>query len=524
MEKTMSSKFNHVSRRSFLKLTGASLATGLVAACGGAATTQAPQATTAPKVEAPKATEAPTQAPAAAAVELKYFYGTRANFKDVSLVQDEMNKILKDKIGATIQLNPLDWSALSDKMQLKNASGEKYDMAFTSSWANPYYPNVKNGVLADLTDVLPNGAPNYWKQIQPGAWNAAKVKGKLYAAINQQTWTPNFGAGAPKSLADKYKLDWTKVNTLNDLESYWDAIKKGEAADVKAIECNDGGGGSVWDVYYHAETVGYGLLDMEEKTPKIVHQWDYAGWVDTMKAVRKWNVAGYYGKEPWPQADAEAKHRAGKGATVLHNMKPGGDLEMKQITGFDWTTKIISKNFLNTGGIIATMIGVSKQSTSVDACVKYFEAINTDKPLYNLLSYGIEGKHWVWTNKDKGVIGLPDGVTAENSGYNPNADWEYGNQFNAYYTDAAKVGAWEATAKLNNEATVSPVMGFVFDQEPVKTELAQIAAVTKEYTLMGIGFIDFDAKLPEYTKRVKDAGGDKVLAEINKQLDAWRQS
>ena len=115
----MPSKYNQISRRNFLKLTGATLATGLVVACGGATT--APQVTTAPKATDTKATEVPkAQLTAAPAVELVYFYGTRATFKDVPAVQDEMNKILKDKIGATIQLNPLDWSAFSDKMQLKN--------------------------------------------------------------------------------------------------------------------------------------------------------------------------------------------------------------------------------------------------------------------------------------------------------------------------------------------------------------------------------------------------------------------
>jgi putative aldouronate transport system substrate-binding protein len=367
-------------------------------------------------------------------------------------------------------------------------------------------------------------APNYWKQIQPGAWAAAKVNGVLYAAINQQTWTPNFGPRCPKQYTDKYKLDWSKVTTLNDLEPYWEAVKTGEPADVYGIGNSDTGSGSIWDVYYHAENVGFGLLDMEQADPKIVYQWDYPQWVETMKSVRKWNEAGYYGKEPWPNADFAAKERAGKYASHFHNNKPGIEAEMKSITGLDFTAKILSKNFLQTGGIIATMIGVNKTSPNVEACVKYFELINTDKPLYNTLCYGIEGKHWVWKNEEKQVIGLPEGITAENSPYNPNADWEYGNQFNAYYSDETKVGAWEATAKLNNEVAISPVMGFVFEQEPVKTELAQVAAVTKEYVLMGIGFIDFDAKLPEYQQRVKDAGGDKILAEINKQLEEWKKT
>ncbi len=502
---------NRLTRRGFLKVAGASLATGALAAC-------APRPAAAPQ-EGAAAKEAPQ---AAAAPELVYFYGTRATFKDVPLVQDEMNKILKDKIGATIQLNPIDWSAFTEKMQLKNAAGEKYDMTFTSNWANPYYPSVKNGVLADLTDLLPAGAPNYWKSINPGAWEAAKVGGVLYAAINQQTWTYNFGAALQKSLADKYKVDWTQVSKLEDLESFWDAVVKGEPADVKAIECNDAGSGAIWTAYYNAANPGYGLYNMDDSAAKITYEWDNPGWVAAMEAGSKWNKAGYYGKEPWPAADAEARHRAGKGATVLHNMKPGGEAEMKQITGFDWTAKILAKNFLETNSLIATMIGVNKQSTAADACVKYLEMVNTDKPFYNLLCYGIEGKHWVWVDKEKEVIGLPEGVTAENSGYNPNADWQYGNQFNAYYSDPSKVGAWEATKKLNDEATPSPILGFSFDQEPVKTEMAQVSAVAKEYALMGTGFIDYNEKGAEYQQRIMDAGAEKVLAEINKQVEAWR--
>ncbi|HEY3340396.1 MAG TPA: substrate-binding domain-containing protein, partial [Anaerolineae bacterium] len=219
----MSVKHTLVTRRNFLKLAGATVATGVVAACGGAAT-PAPQATTAPQAGSTDATAAPTTQPAAAGAELVYYYGARATFKDLSLVQDEMNKTLKDKIGATIQLNPIDWSAFSDKMQLKNAAGEKYDMTFTSNWANPYYPNIKNGVLLDVTNMLPNGAPNYWKTINPGAWDAAKVGGKLYAAINQQTWTYNFGVHAPKQYTDKYKLDLNTVTKFEDLETYWAAV------------------------------------------------------------------------------------------------------------------------------------------------------------------------------------------------------------------------------------------------------------------------------------------------------------
>jgi putative aldouronate transport system substrate-binding protein len=497
-----------VSRRTFLKLSAATAATGLLAAC---VPSVAPQAE-------------PAAGGGSAATDLVYFYGTRATFKDVPLVQEAVSKLLKEKIGVGLQLNPIDWSAFSDKMQLKNAAGEKYDLAFTSTWANNYYDNVKNGVLLDITDSLQKLAPTLYKDVNPGAWDSARIRSKLYAAINQQTWTANFGPRGPKQYADKYGLDWSKVEKLEDMEAFWDAVKSGEPADVRAIGSDDKGGGAIWGVYYKGGAVGgseFGIIDLDDAKAKAVAPWDFQPWVDSMKLVKKWNDAGYYGKEPWPAADFAAKERAGKYASHFHNNKPGIEAEMKSITSLDFTAKILAKNYLENGPA-ATMTGVNKQTSNVDACIKYFEMVNTDKQLYNLLCYGIEGTHWVWVDKEKEVIGLPTGVTAENSAYNPNSDWMFGNQFNAYYSDPSKVGAWDATRKLNNEATPSPIVGFVFDQTPVKTEVAQLHAISEEYKTLGIGFLDTDKAIAEYAQRAKDAGADKVLAEVNKQIEEWR--
>jgi putative aldouronate transport system substrate-binding protein len=505
------------SRRSVLQAGAVAVGAGVLAAC---APTPAPAPATG-------AAEQATPPPAGGAVpQLIYYYGTRQMFKDTPLVQEEMNKILRPAIGAEIQLNPIEFAAFNDKMQLKNAAGEKYDLVFTSNWTNNYYDNVRNGILLDITDLLPQLAPQYWSQIKPGVWAAAMVKGRLYAAINQQTWTYNFGPRCPKMYADKYGLDWSKINKLEDMEPYWEAVKKGEPADVKPIGCDDRGSGGVWSIYYRADDLGLGIAmyDLEDEDPEFVFVWDFPRWVETMRMVRRWNEAGYYGKEPWPASEFAAKERAGKYASHFHNNKPGIEAEMKAMTGFEWTAKILAKNYLLTNSIIATMTGVNKKTSSAEACMKYFELINTDKVLYNLLCYGIEGKHWVWVDKEKEVIGWPEGLTAENHPYNPNTDWQFGNQFNAYYTDPSKVGAWEATRKLNEEAPPSPVIGFSFDREPVKTELAQVKAVTDEYITMGIGFLDFDKVLPEYRDRILSAGGDKILAEVNRQLQEWKAS
>ena len=73
-----------------------------------------------------------------------------------------------------------------------------------------------------------------------------------------------------------------------------------------------------------------------------------------------------------------------------------------------------------------------------------------------------------------------DGST---STYNPNTDWMFGNQFNAYYRDAQAGRAWAATKVMNDTAFPSEALGFVVDREPIKTEIAQTSAVYNELVL-----------------------------------------
>ncbi len=112
--------------------------------------------------------------------------------------------------------------------------------------------------------------------------------------------------------------------------------------------------------------------------------------------------------------------------------------------------------------------------------MQVLELINTDATVYNLLARGIEGTHWVWVDEANKVMGYPEGMDSGTSPYNPNTDWMFGNQFNAYYRDAKQVGAWEATKEMNDDAYPSQALGFVVNREPIKNEIAQVTAISDE--------------------------------------------
>ncbi len=157
--------------------------------------------------------------------------------------------------------------------------------------------------------------------------------------------------------------------------------------------------------------------------------------------------------------------------------------------------------------------------------MKYIEEVNQNPELYNLLNYGIEGKHWVWKDKANQVIGLPEGVTMDNATWLPNTYWQFGDRRQLYLTDPTDVGVWDRVDKGIAEADISPIMGFTFDRKPVENEIAQVNTVAKEYGNLNRGMVeDTDATLTEHKSKLQEAGIDKIIAEAQRQIDAWTKT
>ncbi|MNY81601.1 hypothetical protein D3C86_2232390 [compost metagenome] len=56
----------------------------------------------------------------------------------------------------------------------------------------------------------------------------------------------------------------------------------------------------------------------------------------------------------------------------------------------------------------------------------------------------------------------------------------------------------------------------------MKTQVAAAVNVGKEFdAAMDTGSVDMDASLPKYQDKMKAAGIDKIIAEKQKQLDAF---
>ncbi|MEM7130775.1 MAG: ABC transporter substrate-binding protein [Chloroflexota bacterium] len=477
---------------------------------------------------------APTVAPAGESgapmsdgmVEITYTYAGRGVPTDLQMVQDAMNVILNEKIGVNLSLEPIDFGAYNDKMQLRLSAGEECDIIFTAPWTNSYANNVANGVLAPLDDLLLNHAPGLWGSMPESTWDAARVNGTIYGVINQQIFPKPWGVHPRKDLADTYGLDLDTVETWEDMEPWLEAVRDGEG--ITPVFVAAPGRGLWLEQYYGYDPLDDGIkflgMRAEDESLTALNTVDTIEFQQAADTTKRWVDEGLMPLEPLPNDEAQAAFRAGQFAMGYHVEKPGNDVEAQTAYGFEFVMKNLTNPLiLDTAGATATMNGICTTSQNPEKAMEVLEEFNTNPDIYNLLSRGIKDTHWVWEDEANLVMTYPEGVTADTSTYNPNTDWMFGNQFLAYYRDAKQVGAWEATKEMNDNAFPSEALGFVVDREPIKTEIAQTSAVYEEMVLPIVyGWVSYAENAPAAIDALNAAGAQTIIDEVNSQLQEWR--
>jgi len=455
-------------------------------------------------------------------IEITYTYASRGIPTDLQLVQDAMNEIITEKIGVRLILEPIDFGAYNDKLQLRLAAGEKCDIIFTAPWINSYTNNVANGVLLPLDDLLPKFAPGLWDSMPASTWEAVRINGHIYAAINQQIFPKPWGVHVRQDLLEKYNFSLDNVERWEDMEPFLEAVRDGEG--ITPVF-----GDNLWrSTYWGYDPLDDGIsaigMQADDESLTVVNFVETAEFKASADLTKRWVDEGFLPLEPIPADEGQAAFRAGQFAMGYHVEKPGNDVEAKNQYGWEFVSKNLTDPLiLDTAGATATMNAICTTSPHPEEAMKVLELFNTDIEVYNLLSRGIEGEHWVWVDEENKVMGFPEGVNADTSTYNPNTDWMFGNQFNAYYRDAAQVGAWEATKVMNDTAFPSEALGFVVDRTPIETEVAQTNAVWDELVVPIVnGWVPYDEAAPEAIEKLKEAGIDTIIEEVQRQLQAWK--
>lgn len=447
-------------------------------------------------------------------------------FPDAKLVAEEMSKITKEKINATLDIHFVDWGSYDQKMQTMLAAGEKADLIFTSNWTNDYMQNVNKGAFLDITELLPKYGPDIMKQVPASAWDAVKVKGKLYAMVNTQVLARTPGVLLNKTYMDKYGYKAEDFKNLEDLTPFLEKIAQNDkdkyAFSLKGDSDVLGNYGSALGLEYFSQK-NPGVVYINDDSSKVVNLYETPEFIGFLKQMHQWNQKGIIRKDASTLQDVNADENAGKyvssNFTVINpdsaanNAQKFGGGDVANVVPIEF-----SEPFMSTGAILASMTAVARTSEDPERAIMFYNLMYSDQELFNLMSYGIEGKHY--TKEGDDLIKKID-----NAGYWVDAGWEFGNMFNSYRTNPIQPEWYPSGPDKNNAAIPSKLLGFSFDPTNVKSELAQTASVVDEfYAGLITGIADPDTTLPKMNEKLKKAGLDKLLAEMQKQIDEWKKT
>lgn len=431
--------------------------------------------------------------------------------KDLDSVLTEVNKYLEEKINVNLKMKFIDFGDYTQKMSVIINSGGEYDLAFTSSWAGDYLGNSRKGAFLELNDLLNSEAgKNLYDMIDKRFWDGASVNGKIYGVPNQK----EIGV-APmwvftKEYVDKYNIPYEDIHSLEDLEPWLKVIKENEP-DVVPFYITKG---FSYAVFFDQLIDPVGVL-ANDQSLTIRNMFETSEMRKALETLRRYYQLGYINADSaTAQDDKSIKRFVTKG-----DGQPYADKIWSKDLRYDVVTSEIVDTLVTNASATGSLISISQNSKNKEKAFEFIILLNTDPYLRNLLNYGIEGVHYEKVS-DNSIKLLNQEQRRYEIPY-----FSIGNLFITYTLDNEPETKWDEFKEFNDEAQVSPALGFKFDASKVSSELAAINNVLEEFkATLYSGSVDVDEYLNKLNSKLKEQGIDKVIQEMQTQIDEWKKN
>ncbi len=475
-------------------------------------------------------------------VTLKWIFVGPGEQKDSQKVWAKFNEELKNYLPNTsVEFECITSADYAEKWKLISASQENVDIVW-HGWMLPFVSEVKKGSYMELDEMVDKIAPELKEEIPETIMDKQRVDGKLYSIPCMQQMVSYVSTlGFTTDIYEKYK---DKIN-LEELEAFfsshetmdrecWDKVEEF----IKMVK--DGGDlkEGVFGFENHVEK-GYEWIsnpykikeDGEDFTPVNLYRTpEYKTFVEVYS---DWYNKGYIRKDiltadniqndPY-EIKGEGNYLVGQGYFPTQS-----EIAAKKASGQEAYVKVPFENsHYIPYAASATSTAISMNSKNPERAMKLIALMNTEKgkELYNLLTYGIEGEHYTKVNETEIQ---PIGYASQPTADSPYGQFRFatGNSFNGYeiyMEDKSLVLKNSFIKEVNEKARGSKLQGFTLDTDPIKTELAQVTAVVNEYKKsLNSGAVPDAMKVyEEFQQKLVTAGDDKIVAEIQRQIDEWR--
>jgi putative aldouronate transport system substrate-binding protein len=462
--------------------------------------------------------------------KIVYSYATFNNIpssETLDTVEEAINAITREKIGAEVELMPINIFEYSSNVSLALQGGDQIDVFQTLGDFNTC---VSSNMAYDITEIIDSYAPETKELIGDTFLKACTKEGVLYAIPTYKPYALTPMIIYRQDIADELGIDMTKVSSIYDLTSVLEQVKESYPDMMPLIPAQSGVSGmgrTIANVDYLTDDLfaPKGVLIGDDMT--VTDLYSTEEFSKRCDLTRTWYNEGLIMQDAATTTSTatELMSSGNSFCYIASYSYPVEDTAASlegQSGNVDLGAVQIGDAYLATDSINSVSWMVASTSKVPEAALKFINLTFTDEQIVNLLIYGIEGRDYV---KDAdGYVSYPEGQDAATVPYTAQLSCgTLGNYFKMYPMAGTSKESLVWEEEQNVQAKTSPAMGFTFDASDVKTEYTAVSNVISQY-LPGLscGSVDPQTALPEFIEKLSAAGYDKIIEAKQRQLDIWK--
>jgi len=438
-----------------------------------------------------------------------------------------VNEKLKAACGYTIKFEYIDQA----QYDLKFAADDEFDLVICPDWLG-YWQNVDKEAFQTITEAeFKKFAPFIWEKGQE-MLNAAKFNGKYYAIPGINKYSPNRVLIARGDLMDKVGVD--TLDTIEDIDTFLmgvaDLNKKGQTNIVPY----NAAGGTPWMVFSmwasdwgwaapgSLSFGGHYYYSVFDDSRKLFVAVDKPEVKEYSQIVKKWYDNGVFSKSVLSNnTTAEESYKNGKSAfawtaspasaNVLYN-------DLKKVEGADkWDTRFYSMygKMQKVYGFMNSAVAIGRNSKNKKGALQVINAVYENEDIFNLLKFGIEGKHYI-VDKNGGYVPKSETYMAPNMSI-AFKEYDFPTKYDYPYAE-------DLVKEMDSIAIYEPLVNLpTTTSSEEASRSAQLNDIFKEYSTprMYGAVTNIDKALAEEKKQLELVGIDEAIKKIQRQMDEY---
>jgi len=432
--------------------------------------------------------------------------------RQLSFARDQkvISDYVYDKIGVRVEFRLASWADASQRFNTLVNAGEYFDIMFTDS--GNYNRFASLGAFADITDLVPEVAPELLEVIPSVLWDGVRINNRIFSVPTFKDSSITGFYFWDSAFVEKYDIDLTRSG-WSYLDKVFHRVKQGEGPRFYPLTLARSSNTWIFSNYdcllANFPPIGVRMDDGERRVVLTLEQPDI---VESFRYFNSWFENGII------NPDANLIHEVPRG--IMFMMAQAWPSVAPLFAAQEGIERFKPVRFFgpiySTASIQGSMNGISVNSMHKEDALRLLQLVNTDATLRDMLAYGIEGRHFSYVDVDGRRA-----VHAENPNWSL-TNYQQGNYFIITPQDTVPPSYWDEVRYQNETAVPSVMMGFMMDLEPVMIELTNARIIwERNATDLIVGAANPDVVLPRLIGELRTAGLDKIMAEAQRQVDEF---